>query len=164
MSLLAGMAAGAVGTTALNVVTYLDVLIRARPSSGVPAKAAAKMTEKAGIDLSGKPGEGPPSPDEAKQQEQTRQSALGALMGYATGIGIGAVYGLIRPRLGEPPVAVTGTALGLGAMAGSDVPSTAMGVTDPRTWGASGWMADIVPHLAYGVVTALAYEALDGSR
>jgi hypothetical protein len=40
------------------------------------------------------------------------------------------------------------------------VPMTLTGLTDPRTWGASGWLADLVPHLAYGFVAAAVYEAL----
>ncbi len=45
-------------------------------------------------------------------------------------------------------------------MAASDVTSTAAGATDPRSWGPKGWAADIVPHLAYGVTTAAAFEWL----
>ncbi len=56
----------------------------------------------------------------------------------------------------------TGVMLGLGAMAGSGVPAAALGVTDPTTWGLDSWVSDIVPHLAYGFMTAAAYEAFDG--
>jgi hypothetical protein len=49
----------------------------------------------------------------------------------------------------------------LGALAGSNGPMTVLGVTDPRTWPASSWVADIVPHLAYGVVTAAVRDSLD---
>ena len=38
--------------------------------------------------------------------------------------------------------------------------ATALGVTDPRTWGAAGWVSDLLPHLAYGLATATVYEAL----
>jgi hypothetical protein len=34
----------------------------------------------------------------------------------------------------------------------------ALGVTDPRTWPASSWLSDLLPHLAYGVVTAAVWE------
>lgn len=34
--LLAGIAAGAAGANALNTVTYLDMVLRARPSSTTP--------------------------------------------------------------------------------------------------------------------------------
>jgi hypothetical protein len=43
------------------------------------------------------------------------------------------------------------------AMASTDVPLVARGLTDPRQWGAAGWAADAVPHVVYGlgVVSAL---------
>jgi hypothetical protein len=45
-------------------------------------------------------------------------------------------------------------------MASSDAPAVKLGVTNPAEWGTSGWLADLVPHLAYGLVTAAVYEAL----
>jgi hypothetical protein len=47
-------------------------------------------------------------------------------------------------------------------MAASDIPIAALGVSDSATWGISGWVADVVPHLAYGLVTAIAYDAFTG--
>jgi hypothetical protein len=36
------------------------------------------------------------------------------------------------------------------------------GATDPKTWGTSGWLADIVPHATiYGLITVAAYELFD---
>ncbi|HEX8034875.1 MAG TPA: hypothetical protein VF510_13550, partial [Ktedonobacterales bacterium] len=93
-------------------------------------------------------------------QAQSRRSGLGALLGYATGVGLGAAYGVLRPRLGHFAVPVAGAALGIAAMAASDVPAVALGKTDPRSWGASGWIADLIPHLVYGYATALCWEAL----
>ena len=142
-----GVAAGAVGTAALNITTYADMVVRGRGSSGVPAQAAAQLVEKAGIDL----GE-----DEAKQN---RQTGLGALLGYVTGLGIGGAYGAARPLLRSLPQPLVGVLLGAGAMAGSDVPATALGITDPTEWPAQSWASDIVPHLVYGIVTAVAYDA-----
>ena len=49
---LLGTAAGAIGTVALNAVTYGDMLVRGRPASSVPSQVAGQMVEKAGIDLS----------------------------------------------------------------------------------------------------------------
>ena len=37
--------------------------------------------------------------------------------------------------------------------------ATALGVTDPRSWGAVGWASDLFPHLAYGLAAATAYSA-----
>jgi hypothetical protein len=42
----------------------------------------------------------------------------------------------------------------------SEGPATAMGKTDPRAWGLSGWISDIVPRTLYGCVTCLVYDAL----
>jgi hypothetical protein len=47
-------------------------------------------------------------------------------------------------------------------MAASDLPAAALRVTDPRTWGAAGWVSDLLSHLAYGLATATVYEALAG--
>jgi hypothetical protein len=42
-----------------------------------------------------------------------------------------------------------------------NAPMTLLGVADPRTWPLSSWAADVVPHLAYGAVTASVLEWLD---
>lgn len=154
--LLVGLAAGATGTAALNIVTYVDMALRARPSSEVPAEVAGKMAEKGGLDLAKgvEPGE----------PVDNRKEGIGALLGYVTGLGVGAAYGIVRATGFRPPVALAGVGLGLAAMAGSDVPATALGVADPSSWPASSWVADIVPHLAYGLVTAAAFESLLGDR
>ncbi len=147
---LVGTAAGAVGTVALNMTTYLDMALRGRPPSSVSAKVVDILAQKAGIDLAtGLEGE----------RVQHRQSGLGALLGYATGLGMGTAYGLMRLYLGNLPKPIAGIGLGLAAMAASDVPSIALGATDPGSWGVAGWTADIVPHLVYGLVTVAAYEA-----
>lgn len=143
---LRGVAAGAAGTVALNVTTYADMAFRGRPSSEIPAMVAGKLAERAGVDL----GEG--------EAAQNRKSGLGALTGYVVGLGVGAAYGLIRPRLGEVSVPRAGAVLGLAAMAGSDVPATALGTTNPAEWSAGSWISDLVPHFAYGLVTAATFD------
>ena len=40
---LIGITAGAAGTVALNIATYLDMAIRGRPSSDIPAQTAEKI-------------------------------------------------------------------------------------------------------------------------
>jgi hypothetical protein len=90
---LVGVAAGAVGTVALNVTTYADMALRGRPASSAPAQVAGKLAGKAGIDLSGE-----------HETAQNRKSWLGALSGYAVGLGVGTAYGLIRPLLGDVSV------------------------------------------------------------
>jgi len=44
-------------------------------------------------------------------------------------------------------------------LAGSG-PLVAAGLTDPREWGAVGWLSDIVPHAAYGAAAAATLRAL----
>lgn len=151
--LLTGAAAGAVGTVALNIATYVDMAVRARPASGVPAKLVGVIADKAGVDLAIGMGE------DAKEEEQNRQSGLGALIGYVNGLGVAALYGAVRPHLRWIPMPVAGVALGLAAMAASDVPIGVSGVSDPSTWAPEDWAADLVPHLIYGLVTAMAYDA-----
>ncbi len=154
--LLMGLAAGAVGTVALNIVTYLDMAVRARPASGMPAETVEVLTKKAGIDLA----------PNGKDQDvaENRKSGIGALLGYATGLGVGLVYGAVRPHLGDVPKAVAGVGLGLAAMAGSDVPATALGITDPTSWTSKDWASDIIPHLVYGLTAATAYDAFTNGR
>ncbi len=152
-NLVTGIAAGAVGTVALNAATYADMALRGRPASGVPAQVVERLAAKAGFDLSGD-----------DETTRNRKSALGALSGYAVGLSAGAAYGTLRPLLGDVPLRTAGVGLGLAAMAGSDVPATALGVTDPRQWGVNAWVSDLVPHLAYGFMAALAYENFAGER
>lgn len=145
--LLLGLVAGAAGTVALNVVTYLDMAVRGRASSSMPAKAAGELADDAGISLG----------DEEKAQN--RKQGLGPMLGYVTGLGVGAGYGLLRGRVRVPvPAAVLG--LTLAATAGSDAPMAALGLTDPRQWPASSWVTDLVPHFAYGLATAGAYQLI----
>ena len=151
---LAGVAAGAIGTIALDLTTYLDMLVRARSPSDLPATLAGTIADRLGIDLGGG----------SAEAAGNRKSALGALLGYGVGVGVGTVYGLLRPAIPGVPTAAAGIGLGLAAMAASDLPPTALGLTDPRTWGTVGWASDIVPHAIYGLVTALAFDAIARRR
>jgi hypothetical protein len=143
--LLSGALAGAAGTAALNAVTYADMAIRGRSGSQVPEELVDRLTERAGVSL----GE--------DETAENRRQALGALLGFGVGIGVGAAYGLVRSRARVLPDAL---ALGVAASATSEGPAVALGLTDPRTWGAAGWISDVLPHLAYGLVTAVTYRRL----
>ena len=150
-NLLRGAIAGAAGTIALDVTTYGDMLLRGRSASNVPAKVAETMAAKVGLDLGAG---GTP------EQAESRKSAVGALLGYATGVGLGVLHGVLPPHLAVVPRPAAGVILGLGAMAASDVPIAATGASDPRTWGVSGWLSDLIPHLIYGFVTVAVYDAI----
>lgn len=148
--LLLGAAAGAAGTTALNATTYLDMVVRGRPTSSTPEDTVEKLSERTHLPV---PGVG--------ETRDNRVAGLGPLSGLVAGVGTGALLGLVRAigwRTGPGVGAVLAT---LGALVGSNGPMTVLGVTDPRTWPPSAWVADIVPHLAYGVVAAAVLDRLD---
>jgi hypothetical protein len=152
--ILKGMVAGAVGTVALNVATYADMAIRGRPSSSAPAQMVSTLARFVGL---------APAAQDGGTQDQTaqnRESGLGALLGYVNGLGTGLAYGLLRAQLDEVPIPVASIGVGLTAMAASDVPLIALRVSNPKIWGVSGWLADVIPHLIYGLVTVTTYEAL----
>jgi drug/metabolite transporter (DMT)-like permease len=151
MSVARGLIAGAAGTVTLNVLTYLDMAVRGRPASSVPAETVEEAAEETGADLAHEGDE---------DAGQNRSQGIGALLGYASGLGFGALYGALRDRRDAGSVSADAIGLALAAMAGASLPSTVMGVTDPRKWGAEGWIADIVPHLAYGFVTASVYDTI----
>jgi hypothetical protein len=153
-NVLVGAFAGALGTVALNVATYVDMAIRGRPPSSAPSQLISTLANKAGISLSS---QGVGSDD---QTAQNRESGLGALLGYVNGLGVGAVYGLLRSQFGNVSLPLAGVGVGLAAMAASDIPLVTLKVSDPKTWGFSGWAADLIPHLIYGLVTVTAYEAM----
>lgn len=148
-SILAGAAAGAAGTTALNAVTYLDIAVRARPTSSTPEDTVDKLANKAHLGI---PGQG--------EDRDNRLAGLGPLAGIVTGVGIGALLGSAR-GLGWRPSplvgAVVATAL---ALVGANGPMIALGITDPREWDLDAWLSDVVPHLAYGAVTAATLDGL----
>jgi hypothetical protein len=150
--ILRGAIAGAAGTIALDLTTYGDMLIRGRGASSVPAQVAGVLAGQLGISPLATSAEG----DEA----DNRREAAGALLGYMTGVGIGAIYGVLRgdAKGGASPLA--GAAVGLSAMAASDVPIALTGVSDPATWSATDWLSDVIPHLVYGLVTVMVYEAI----
>lgn len=162
--IFAGAIAGAAGVVALNVTSYLDMLVRGRPASDLPTRVASKLADEIGLPLDfddDKGVDGAESDAEGGGEPvENRQQALGALVGAVTGIGIGMLYGVVRLILPRPPAWLSGAALGSLAMAAADYPATHLGVTEPRDWSGTDWLADVLPHMAYGVATALAFEAV----
>jgi hypothetical protein len=144
-----GLIAVATGTAAIEASTYLDMLIRGRPPSQVPADTAGAIAQSVGISLDG-----------GTEKGSNRRSGLGALLGYGAGLGLGVAYAVLEPMAPDLPLPVSGAGLGLAAMATTDVPATATGSTDPRRWGPSGWLSDLVPHLIYGLVVVAVYHGL----
>lgn len=146
---LRGAAAGAAGTTALNAVTYLDMAVRGRGASSTPEQTVEQLAEKAHVSL----GEG--------ETRENRLQGLGPLTGLAAGLGMGVLIGLLRAAgLRSQPVVGTGL-ITVGVMAAANGPMVALGITDPRTWSATDWISDIVPHLAYGAVVKTTMDAFD---
>ena len=149
----AGLAAGAAGTTALNAVTYLDMAARGRSTSSAPEDVVEKLAGRAGVEI--------PGDDDTRAN---RLAGLGPLAGMVTGVGVGAALGAAMSLGIRPPTPVAGVLAGAAAMVATDAPMGLLGVSDPRTWATRDWVADAVPHLAYGLVTAAVVAWLDGAR
>jgi hypothetical protein len=148
--LVRGAAAGAAGTTALNAVAYGDMVLRGRAASSTPERTVEALAEKAGVVIPG---------DE--QKRPNRVQGLGPITGIVAGVGIGSLVGLIR-ALGYRSQPLVGTGLiTAGVLVSTNGPMTVLGVTDPRTWSATDWISDVVPHLAYAAVVKTTMDAFD---
>ncbi|MEH3079085.1 MAG: hypothetical protein PGN11_20910, partial [Quadrisphaera sp.] len=94
-------------------------------------------------------------------ERRHRLTALGALSGTAAGLATGVLVSAARAaglRFSAPVgAAVTGAV----AMAATDLPMGALGVSDPRTWSRQEWVADAVPHLAFGAAAHATLRALE---
>jgi hypothetical protein len=147
---LRGAAAGAAGTTALNAVTHLDMAIRGRGSSSTPEQTVERLAEKTHVPI---PGRG--------ETQENRVRGLGPLLGLGAGVGVAVLAGVVRAAgfRSSPPVGAA--LLTLGAMGVGNGPMAALGVTHPRSWSATDWLSDVVPHLAYGVVVKATMDAFD---
>ncbi|WP_345340114.1 hypothetical protein, partial [Actinomycetospora succinea] len=155
--LLRGTAAGAAGTTALNVATQTDMALRARPASDTPVETVSALVDRVDVAVPGR-----------RRERRHRLEGLGGLAGSATGVAVGAVAGALRSAGVRLPAVLGVPALGAAAMLASDLPTARLGLTDPRRWSSVDWAADVVPHLAYGVAThatlASTFRAEDRER
>ncbi|MGO4807827.1 hypothetical protein AB4089_22220 [Arthrobacter sp. 2MCAF15] len=149
-TLATGAVAGAAGTTALNTLTYFDMVWRARPASSTPEATVEKLADVSGITIPG-----------TEEERANRVAGLGPLTGLAVGVGAGAVLGLARTAGYRPGLLGSSLTAAAGALIASNAPMTVLGITDPRTWSLTDWASDILPHLAYGLVTGAALQALD---
>jgi hypothetical protein len=148
-----GLVVGTVATAALELATYADMLVRGRPASSVPAAAVGHLAERAGVVLGD------------QQRAAHRREAAGALSGYVTGIGVATLYVLMERRVrGSRPFWVAASALSALAMTAGNVPAIASGSTDPRQWDTADWLADVVPHLAYGLAGVATADAISRRR
>lgn len=157
--LLRGAAAGAAGTTALNAVTYVEMAARGRSASSTPERTVEKITSMLGVPIPGG------DDDHGADTRSNRLQGWGALAGLGTGVAVGALYAAVDDGmdggLGRLPVGVAGMLVGGAALVGANAPMAALGVSDPRDWSPADWVSDLVPHLAYGLVTAFAYAAME---
>jgi hypothetical protein len=136
-----GFLAGAAGVTALNAVTYADMVWRGRPASTTPEDSVERIADMIGQPI--------PGDDEIRPN---RLTGLAALSGIATGVGIAVALNLVGVTKWVPR-ALGPLFIGGAAMAATDTSMARLGVSDPRKWSPSDWLADAVPHLAYGLVT-----------
>jgi hypothetical protein len=164
--IIAGAIAGTAGVVALKAVGYHDMLLRGRPASDMPARVAGALVDEIGETLDRSDEELDDELDDdaddssdLEEAQANRREAIGALLGMANGIGVGVAYGIVRLILPRPPAWLAGAALGAAAMAASDYPATRLGLTGPRDWSATDWATDVLPHMAFGLVTAITFEA-----
>jgi hypothetical protein len=149
-TLFRGTVAGAAGTTALNAVTYVDMVVRGRPPSSTPDRTVEQLMARVGLSV---PGDG--------DRRSNRVSALGTLGGLLTGVASGAALAVVLsvgPR--RTPLAASAIATVAALLAGNG-PMTVLGVTNPREWSASDLAADLIPHVAYGLVTGWVLDSMD---
>ena len=148
-----GVAAGAAGTTALNGVSQLDALWRARPQSDAPERLVSTLADRAGFEVPG-----------GRAERRNRITALGPLSGLLTGVALGGVAGALRGAGVRLPTVVGGPLLAVAAMLAADGPLAWARISDPRRWSAADWAADVLPHLAYGLTTHRTLVALDADE
>jgi len=149
----AGAAAGAAGCAALDATTYLDMTVRGRPASDVPAETAEALVKHLPVDVPGQ-----------NSRRKNRLNGIGGLSGVLTGVFVGTAFGLLHASGWRPPLPVGAVAVGLGAMAVSDGTLAGLRVSDPRTWSTTDWLSDLIPHLVYGGVTYATLVALEDRR
>ncbi len=145
-----GLLAGAAGTAVLNAVTYLDMAVRGRDASSAPEDSVRALADRAGREI---PGD--------RKQRGNRVTALGALLGTASGLGAGIAAAAARSAGFRLPYALDAAVIGAGAMVATDGPMVALGLTDLREWSTTDWISDAVPHLAYGAATSATLRAMD---
>src|SRR4051794_18283178 len=128
--MLRGAAAGAAGTTALNVVTYLDMALRGRPASSTPQRTVEQLAQTAHVSI---PGEG--------DKRASRLDGLGALTGLVAGIGVGGLFGLARAAGFRAGTLLTTAAV----LVSNQRPTALLGTPPPPTWPPTRWSSVLAP-------------------
>jgi hypothetical protein len=123
--------------------------LRGRPASTTPEQSVERIAEVLHLRIPG-----------AGDRRKNRVAGLGPLLGILTGTAVGAAYGATASVTGRRPAWQAGPLVGVGAMLAANGPMVVLGLTDPRSWTAADWWSDVLPHVAYGTVTALAYDLL----
>jgi hypothetical protein len=154
---VAGAAAGAAGTLAMDLVWYrryrkdggtggftdweLATSIRSFDEAPAPGKAGKKIADAVGVDL----------PDEAA-------GVTTNVMHWLTGVGYGLGHGLLHHRRS---LLVGGLATGAGAIANSYVTLGALGIYKPVwQYDRDTLLKDLSAHLVFGLATSLVYRVL----
>ena len=145
-----GLVAGAVGTTVIEAVTWIDMAVRGRASSDMPRRTVEAGLDALGVEVPG-----------SKAERQHRTEAFGALSGIGAGLGVGVAASAARAMGIRLPGPLGATATGLGAMALTDVSAQSLGTTDLGSWSAADWASDLVPHLAYGFATTSVLRSME---
>jgi hypothetical protein len=147
-----GVVAGSAGTLALNATTYADMLLTGRAASSTPSKMVTTLADAVGVPLAA-------GDDEAAHRTAAhRAEGAGALLGQLTGVIAGVAFALVRPRVRRLPTVLAGLAAGLAVMAATDSANVAAGTTKLSEWGVRGWLSDLVPHAAFGLVLAAVHD------
>ncbi|MER6201040.1 hypothetical protein ABT234_27185 [Streptomyces sp. NPDC001586] len=150
--ILYGAAAGLAGTTALNMAGYVDIVLRGRPISDTPEITVRSLAEKLHVRI---PGD--------DQVRENRIAGLGPLTGYTVGMGMGVALSLAQAAGWLPTKTSRYAVASLFALTVTNMPIFLLGISDPRTWTASDWVSDIIPHGIFAVVTVRVIEKLEAA-
>ncbi len=136
-----GLFAGAAGTVAMTVSSTIEMKLRGRPPSSVPARAAAKLLGVEPVD-------------------ERAEARFSNIVHWGYGTAWGGVRGLLAAAGLSGPAA---TAAHLAAVWGAEqVMLPALDVAPPLTeWGAEEVAIDAFHHLVYVGATGVAYSLLD---
>ncbi|MFI6761168.1 hypothetical protein ACIBF5_18725 [Micromonospora sp. NPDC050417] len=146
-----GLLAGAVGTLARELVSNLDVAVRARPLSDTHQRAVRRLAEVARLSL------GP------EERAADRRAGLGPVLGYVNGVLTVALFATVTTWW-RPPVPVAAGIVAIGGMLVADGQLAALKVTNPRRWRAQDWFEDAVPYVAYSLTAAATLNRLETLR